>query len=217
MPISIRNGLITIETAGTTYQMKADSLSTLIHTYYGPKIDGADMSPLIVPRDRGFSGNPAEVGMFDKTYSLDTLPLELSSFGDGDYRITGLHAEDAEGARALRFTFKGAKILPGKYSLPGLPAVYADETEAETLEVYMADEAAGIGVTLLYGVLPETDIITRAMIVKNEGKAPVRLLKAASLSLDYVYGDFDLITFHGRHAMERNLTRREVVHSRWEA
>ena len=212
MPISIRNGLITIQTAGTTYQMKADSLSTLIHTYYGPKIDGTDMSPLIVPRDRGFSGNPAEVGMFDKTYSLDTLPLELSSFGDGDYRITGLHAEDAGGARALRFTFKGAKILPGKYSLPGLPAVYADETEAETLEVYMADEAAGIGVTLLYGVLPETDIITRAMIVKNEGKAPVRLLKAASVSLDYVYGDFDLITFHGRHAMERNLTRREVVH-----
>ncbi|MEE3457653.1 MAG: alpha-galactosidase, partial [Lachnospiraceae bacterium] len=79
MPISIRNGLITIQTAGTTYQMKADSLSTLIHTYYGPKIDGTDMSPLIVPRDRGFSGNPAEVGMFDKTYSLDTLPLELSS------------------------------------------------------------------------------------------------------------------------------------------
>ena len=67
MPISIRNGLITIETAGTTYQMKADSLSTLIHTYYGPKIDGADMSPLIVPRDRGFSGNPL---LFARRYAI---------------------------------------------------------------------------------------------------------------------------------------------------
>lgn len=212
MPIINKNGLITIHTANTTYQMKADELSTLLHTYYGPRIDETDMSQQIVPRDRGFSGNPGEVGMFDKTYSFDTLPLEISAFGDGDYRITGLHAVDALGARALRFKYKSSKILPGKYSLPGLPAVYADETEAETLEVLMADEAAGIEVTLLYGVLPEYDVITRAMIVKNEGTSPVRLLKAASLSLDYLYGDFDLITFHGRHAMERKLERREVSH-----
>ncbi len=213
MPISIINGLITIHTAHTTYQMKADRLSTLLHTYYGPRIDGTDMSQDIVPRDRGFSGNPYEVGMFDKTYSFDTLPLELSAFGGGDYRITGLHAEDASGARALRFRFKEARILPGKYSLPGLPAVYAGAEEAETLEVLLADEEAKVAVKLLYGVLPEYDVITRAMIVKNEGTEPVLLLKAASLSIDFLYGDYDLITFHGRHAMERKMERRELTHS----
>ena len=213
MAIIISSGLITIHTDHTTYQMKADELSTLLHTYYGPRIDDTDMSQLIVPRDRGFSGNPYEVGMFDKTYSFDTLPLELSAFGDGDYRITGFHAEDHLGARALRFRFREAKVLPGKYGLPGLPAVYAKESEAETLEVTLADEDAGLLVRLLYGVLPDCDVITRALIVENEGQNPVRLLKTASLSLDFLYGDFDLITFHGRHAMERKMERRSIAHS----
>lgn len=55
--------------------------------------------------------------------------------------------------------------------------------------------------------LPEHDIITRSVIVKNKGRERVLLEKVVSASLDIVAGDFDLITFGGRYAMERNVSR----------
>jgi len=39
--------------------------------------------------------------------------------------------------------------------------------------------------------------------VENEGTETVNLLKVQSACLDFLYGDYDLIQFYGRHAMER--------------
>ena len=36
--------------------------------------------------------------------------------------------------------------------------------------------------------------------------------KALSGCLDFVAGEYDLIGFHGRHAMERNFQRTAIVH-----
>ena len=69
------NRVFTLHTRNTTYQMKADWHNILLHTYYGPRVSGGDLSYLIQYADRGFSPNPNEVG--DKRdYSLDTLPQE---------------------------------------------------------------------------------------------------------------------------------------------
>ena len=65
--------IFTLQTRNTTYQMKADQNGLLLHTYYGPKLRGGDLSRLIRYADRGFSPNPDEAGN-DRTYSLDTLP-----------------------------------------------------------------------------------------------------------------------------------------------
>ena len=56
----------------------------------------------------------------------------------------------------------------------------------------------------MYGVLPEYDIITRSAIVKNKGNEPVLLEKVLSASIDIVNGNFDLITFGGRYAMDQH-------------
>ena len=77
--------------------MKADEWGTLLHTYYGEKTDHSDMSYLITAMDRGFSGNPYETGCSDRTYSRDLLPQEYSCFGTGDYRISALAVENADG------------------------------------------------------------------------------------------------------------------------
>ena len=50
------------------------------------------------------------------------------------------------------------------------------------------------------------------MIIKNAGKAPVTVKKAQSACLDFLHGDYDLIKFYGRHAMERNMERMPVSH-----
>ena len=200
----------TLQTKNTTYQMQVDRYRFLLHLYYGKKTDGC-MDYLLTYYDRGFSGNPYDAGE-DRTYSMDTLPQEFPCYGNGDFRSTAFAVENADGSMSCDLRYKSHVILDGKYNLEGLPAVYASEEEAQTLEILMEDPVTGVKVVLLYGVLPAQDIITRSVSVKNESSGKIYLNKIESASLDFLYGDYELLTFYGRHAMERNVQRVPVVH-----
>lgn len=200
----------TLQTKNTTYQMQVDRYGFLLHLYYGKKTDTC-MDYLLTYYDRGFSGNPYDAGE-DRTYSMDTLPQEFPCYGNGDFRSTAFAVENADGSMSCDLRYKSYVILDGKYNLEGLPAVYASEEEAQTLEILMEDPVTGVKVVLLYGVLPAQDIITRSVSVKNESSGKIYLNKIESASLDFLYGDYELLTFYGRHAMERNVQRVPVVH-----
>lgn len=205
-----KTGLFQLITDNTEYQMKADKYGVLKHLWYGEKT-GCDMEYLQSYSDVGFSGNIYDAGN-DRTYSLDTLPLEYACEGVGDYRITAAAAVHSDGSCALDLRYKSYRIIKGKYSIKGLPAVYADENEAETLEIILKDKYSDIEVTLRYGVLPKLDIITRCVSVANNGTQPVILTKAASLCLDIPHGKWEWVHFHGRHAMERLTERMPLCH-----
>ena len=205
-----KTGLFQLITDNTEYQMKADKYGVLKHLWYGEKT-GCDMEYLQSYPDVGFSGNIYDAGN-DRTYSLDTLPLEYACDGVGDYRVTGAAAVHSDGSCALDLRYKGYRISKGKYSIKGLPAVYADVSESETLEIVLKDKYSDIEVTLRYGVLPKLDIITRCASVANNTNEPVILTKAASLCLDIPHGEWEWVHFHGRHAMERLTERMPLCH-----
>lgn len=205
-----KDRIFTLQTKNTTYQMQVDRYGFLLHLYYGKKTDTC-MDYLLTYYDRGFSGNPYDAGE-DRTYSMDTLPQEFPCYGNGDFRSTAFAVENADGSMSCDLRYKSHKIFDGKYNLEGLPAVYASEEEAQTLEILMEDPVTGVKVVLLYGVLPARDIITRSVSVKNESSGKIYLNKIESASLDFLYGDYELLTFYGRHAMERNVQRVPVVH-----
>ena len=198
--------LITLQTRQTTYQMKVDEYGTLLHVYYGERVEGEDLSYLLRMRDRAFSPNPSELGIQIREYSLDILPQEYPGTDVGDFRQSALQVRIA-GYTGLKLQFQRLQVSKGKYTLEGLPAVYADRDRAETLRIWMEDENAGISVCLLYGVLPEADVITRACEVTNERNDAVLLEKVLSASLDLPPEPFDWITFSGRHEMERQPVR----------
>lgn len=200
-----QDNTFTLHTKNTTYQMKVDQYGVLLHLYYGSRTAG-NMDYLLTYTDRGFSGNPHDVGQ-DRTYSLDVLPQEYPTFGTGDYRSPALIVKNHDGSFACDLRYYGHQITQGKYYLQGLPAVYAESEEAQTLAIFLRDPVSGVQVRLMYGVLPEYDIITRSAIVKNKGNEPVLLEKVLSASIDIVNGNFDLITFGGRYAMERIYNR----------
>ena len=202
--------LFTIHTANSTYQMKADKYGVLLHLYYGRRTEGS-MEYLLTYADRGFASNIYDCGR-DRTYSLDLLPQEFPVSGTGDMRSTAFTVEYGNGITGCDLRFSGYRILDGKYSLKGLPAVYAEKNEAQTLEITLKDTEGLVEVTLLYGVLPELDIITRSAVIRNASEAEVRLEKVMSANLDFVSGDYDLITFYGRHCLERNFQRTPVAH-----
>lgn len=200
--------IFSIDTKDTTYQMKVDSYGFLLHLYYGAKVNGA-MDYLLTYADRGFSGNPAEAGA-DRTYSLDVLPQEYPTWGTGDYRNAALIIQNADHSESCKLQYAGHTIKKGKYNLPGLPAVYAEENEAETLEIYMEDRVSNLKVTLLYGVVEQLDIITRSVIIENHGSENIIIEKAGSACLELLPGQYDLLSFCGRHTMERTVQRKRI-------
>lgn len=197
-------------TDNSSYQMKVDEYGFLLHLYYGKR---TEQNPEYILQyvDRGFSGNPYDVGD-DRTYSMDVLPQEFPCRGNGDYRNTAFLLERADGSTGCDLRYVSHEIRAGKYSLPGLPAVHAKEEEADTLEIVLRDSTSGVEVRLLYGVLSKQDVITRSALVKNNGRESFLVTKAAAACLDFLTGDFDIISFYGRHTMERNFERTHAGH-----
>ena len=206
-------GLFTLHTKTSTYQMKVDGHGVLLHTYYGPKTDDSDYSYLIMPVDRGFSGQPGDAGN-ERDYSLDFYPQEYPVYGNGDYRIIGMKAGRKGQVPALDLRYHSSTVTKGKYRLEGLPAMFAGEEEdgVSTLEVVLKDDCEEIYVHLLYGVYEKEDVITRAVRVENRTGSTVELKRVMSMSVDFYREDFDLIHFHGKHAMERQMERNALPH-----
>lgn len=206
------NRLITLNTKNSTYQMKIDEYGFLLHLYYGKRTNG-NMDYILVNLDRGFSGNPYDAGD-NRKYSLDALLQEFPCRGAGDFRSPVFEVRYEDGSFGCDLRYESHIIKDGKYGLSGLPAVYenSDMDKAQTLEITLSDKVSGIKVILYYGIIESLDIITRAANVINENKNNIYIEKLQSACLDFVSGNFDLITFYGRHAMERNIQRQSVGH-----
>ena len=204
--------LITLQTKHTTYQMGINDLGMLLHLYYGEKNNG-DMSYLLTYYDRGYAGNPYDAGE-DRTISNDVLPLEYSCYGNGDFRSPAFNVRRKNGVFGVDLRYKNHKMYNGKYGILGLPAVYADDNESQTVEILLEDESTGVQVILKYGILPDLDVITRCVSVKNAGAETIYIDKVLSASVDFLCGNYELLHFHGRHNMERNLERIPVIHGK---
>ena len=109
--------VFTLHTQNTTYQMKADENCVLLHTYYGPRIGGGDLSYLIQYADRGFCPNPSQVGQ-RRDYSLDTLPQEYSTCGVGDFRLPSAQVEQPGWRACPPSTARAAKPSPSFCGTP---------------------------------------------------------------------------------------------------
>ncbi|NCB91723.1 MAG: alpha-galactosidase [Clostridia bacterium] len=205
--------LFTLSTRNTTYQMKVDMFGVLNHIYYGEKVGQEDMSYLLDYRDSGFSGNLYEAEN-QREYSLDTRPQEYSTNGVGDYRINSVSVINPDGTDAVDMRYVSYEIVKGKYSIPGMPALYGDEKDAETLAITVKDAVTGLEAVLFYSVWEERDIITRCVKFKNSSNETIVLKKAASMNLDLMRGDWQLVHFHGRHCMERQMERVPVINGR---
>ena len=197
---------ITLHTRSSSYQMLIGAEGYLLHTYYGRRAEGSFAS-LHLRKDVGFSPVPHAMAGETRGYSPDTLPQEFSGANAGDFRLPSVCVSLPDGRRGADLHVLRHRIQKGKYGLKGLPYALDPEEEAETLSVTLSDPVLGLEAELLYAVYESRDIITRAVRLKNTGKESLTLEKAASCCLDLPFGDWDLLHFHGRHAMERQPER----------
>lgn len=202
--------VFTLRTKNSMYQMQVRAYDTLTHLYYGADIGDTEAAHRIICLDRGFSGNPYEAGE-DRTFSLDVLPQEYSGYGNGDYRINGMEMTHEDGSDAVHLRYESYRMRKGKYSLKGLPCMFGNDDEAETLEITLYDRITNLKVHLLYGVFYDLDVITRAVRMENKGEKTVTIQRAMSMEMDYTNKHMDMIHFYGRHTMER-MTERLPLH-----
>ncbi len=205
-----KNGIFSLQTKNTSYQIKISSFGHLLHAYYGERLADADASFGIVPRMRSFSNVPHENDACD--YSTENLPQEFSTAGVGDYRIGSMALVNADGSYAFDGKYKEHKIYAGKYVLPGLPGLRAiDGEHTDSLEITIEDAHTGVQVILLYAVFEEKDMICRAVRVKNGGTGTISLRRIMSVTLDFLPADFDILHFWGHHNTERAVEREHLV------
>lgn len=206
--------IFSLHTKNTTYQMQVGIYGHLLHLYYGKRTEDC-LDYLLTYYDRGFSGNPYEAGD-NRAYSLDALPQEYPVYGTGDYRTTAFWVQNPDGSYSVDLRYHSYEIKKGLENLPGLPNVHEEAEEGETLYITLKDEHNGLFVTLIYGVMENQDVITRSAKICNMSRNEISICKVASMAQDFLYGNYELIHFHGKHGMERMYERNSLMHGKME-
>ena len=195
----------------TTYMMKVVDEGYLAHLYFGKSIKDDDLTYLLRLDENPFT--PAthnrERGSF-----MDNLTLEFPCFGLGDYRESCLNILDADGMSTVDLRYVSHEIYNGKPKLPGLPATFATEDEAQTLEITCIDKHTGLQAILIYTAFENLDVITRSVTLKNTGSRHVNISKVLSTCVNYDHDQFDMVTLNGSWARERHIERARLHHGK---
>lgn len=203
-------GLFHLQSKDTSYIIKLVE-GYPAHVYWGAKLrHNNNLAGVLALRERAsFSPTPLPG---KPSLSLDALPQEYPQYGSGDFRRPAYQVQLADGTRISELKYVGYVITPGKPALEGLPAVYAEsESEAQTLELTLKDDYAGLTVRLLYTVFADHSAITRSVRFEHRGDAPLRLEQALSATVDFADSDYDTLHLSGAWARERHVQRRPLT------
>lgn len=200
-----------LDAKDTSYVLSIAPGGYLAHVYYGSRLPDTDLNYLLRLDENPFT---PLTNNRDKASYMDTLPFEYPCFGTGDYRDCALKITDINGCSTCDIRYVSHRIYGGKPKLTGLPATFADEAQAQTLEILCIDKAAGLEVTLIYTAFEELDVITRSVRFKNVGDAPVTLTKALSACVEFDECSYDMITLNGSWARERHIERAPLHHGK---
>lgn len=212
MPISFdtKSRTFKLDTPNTSYIIEVIDGDYIVHRYYGAKIPDCDLSYMHYDRNPGsFFPNSPETNI-----SLATQQLEYPTHGIGDFRTSALMIRGADGTATTDIRYTSHKICKGKPRLSGLPSTYADENEADTLEITAVDKHTGAEVTLVYTAFANHDAITRSVRVKNTSDKVLELERVFSMALDLPGHDYDFIHLWGHWAKERTPERSPLHHGK---
>ncbi|MGX7418100.1 alpha-galactosidase [Carnobacterium gallinarum] len=207
---------ITVEKNETLFHLKNSSVSYVIeilhnkyitHRYWGSVLSSYHGSNEIQMIDRGFATNPIPTL---RDFSLNSLPLEYSTQGNGDHRIAGYQIRLENGTNVTDFSYVDYQVIQGKPKLTGLPATFGNQQDVTTLELTLEDAISQLKMILSYHLFENLPVITRTVRFENQSQQSVFLENTASLMIDLPSQQFDLITLDGSHTNEAGITRTPI-------
>lgn len=193
-----------LQAGDTSYVMQVYKDGYLAQLYWGKRIKKANAEELLICAPRSsFSPNPDPN---DAWLSLDTLPQEYPAYGNTDFRTPAYVVQLENGSTITDLRYQSHRIQKGKPQIEALPATYVEsDDEAQTLEIVMVDSLIGLKAILSYTAFENHDVITRNVRFVNEGNDNLKLLRALSMSVDFIRTDFNFMHLSGAWAKERHI------------
>lgn len=187
--IDVKNGVFHIRTAHYSYLFSVDSHGLPLQLHFGAPVMTEDGAALTLKPGLGWGSN---VLYNEQDMScLDTLALEWSGSGRGDYRESPVELFADGRPLPTDFVYHSHSIIPGQpemvCSLP-LP-----EGDCETLEIVLKSRE-NLELRLCYSAFE--DVLCRRSVLKNTSADNVELTKLMSFMLD-LPGKYRLISFDG--------------------
>lgn len=198
-----------LSTNNTSYIFRASDAGKPESLYYGKRIRETEDYSFIFDRHSRGVGTMTSYSKKSGNLNLDTLPMEYSTYGKGDYRYPAMQLKYEDGCFTTDFHFvKAEKVL--KPSLKGLPSSYGD---SETLCVTLEDKSIGAVLEMYYSVFEEANVITRSVRLINNSDKLIRINSILSMQLDLPMGpDYTMLTFDGAWSNERNKHEKKLCH-----
>lgn len=203
-----KNKIFYLSTPNTSYIIGIMAYGAPVHIHYGKKISHIKELDSRIFEIEGYSFSPqVDIDTYGK-FTLDMIPHEYPSQGDGDYRNPALNILYPDGSAITRLKYLSHKIYNGKPKLNGLPAVYTEtDNEAQTLELVLYDDVTNVKVILKYTAFSEIDAITRSAEIINCSEDTITILNAQSTCVDMENDDYEFIHLHGSWARERHIKK----------
>lgn len=212
MPITYNEACRTfkLDTPCSSYVIEIIEGDYIIHRYYGAYIPDTDLTYLAFTKNYGsFFPNSPETGI-----AVGAQLYEYPTHGIGDFRTSALMIRGCDGTATTDIRYLSHRIYSGKPTLEGLPSTYANDDEAETLEIDALDAHTGALVTLVYTAFKNHDAITRSTRVKNTSDNAFSLERILSAAVDLPSSEYDLIHLWGHWAKERTPERIRLHHGK---
>ena len=200
-----------LTTQTTSYWFRVTPYGHLEHIHYGVRLpDDQPMEPLML-KHTAVVGNCVQYAADDPLYCLDTLCLEWSGIGKGDYRETPAEIMMPDETYTADFRYVSHTVREGCAPMDALPTAQGEPDECQTLAVELRDESNAVTLTLYYTVYPKTDVITRRAALTNGNEKPLTIRRLLSMAVDIPNDRYRLITLDGgwikeAHAHERPVT-----------
>lgn len=159
------------------YVTCVNSAGYLQQLYYGKKIGAGDL-PYLKKLGEAFSPDPQDL---NADMATGGTPMEVGSFGKGDFRSATVIARREDGSAMSSFKYLSHEILKGAVELKGMPCARKAD---ETLIITLKDDCSDVLLKLYYGVAENSDVLVRNIEIVNGGKDGVIIEKAYSFCTD---------------------------------
>lgn len=201
---------IYLHTKNTTYVLCLMPAGKIEHIYYGRRIKEDDKALHLIESQK--LEYPHSV-VYNKSYgreTLDTLSLEYSEAGKGDFREPAIMVYGKLGY-VNDFVYQSHRVYEGKALFCNLPSANPYNEKCTTLEITLWDASNQTEVILYYHSFYETDVITRYVKVTNKGERSITLKRVMSLQLDLEDTGYSLVSFQGEWAREMQMRIQPVI------
>ena len=198
--ISVTDNIFSLQTSDTCYIFRITKQGHPEHVHYGIRLSSPNIDAL-VPKRTAQAGSTVVYDREDPLYCLDTMCLEWSGIGKGDYRYSPAELKMPDGGFVSDFVYKSHSVTEGHLPMKELPSAGSAGEGCSSLSVCFKDKSCDVTLTLIYTVYEKANVITRRAVLENND-SPLVIRRLLSMSLDMPNMGFNLITFDGDWARE---------------